>query len=168
MQELGLCNSCLVARWHFLNLFKGWRNQIPFALYLSNGSKTDKCLVHHTWGTNAMASNMDNRSASRYSLGGEVRTLRARDLMATHSITCSTHQQDGLAPANRDSRTSLFPNPATYLTYKRMDEMQAYSNALFVTLHILLVRMVIIIIIYLNCKWFSTRWQWYYNRTTRK
>jgi hypothetical protein len=24
----------------------------------------------------------------------------------------------------------------------------------------------IIIIIYLNCKWVSTRWQWYYNRTT--
>jgi hypothetical protein len=26
----------------------------------------------------------------------------------------------------------------------------------------------IIIIIYLNCKWVSTRWQWYYNRTTHK
>jgi hypothetical protein len=27
---------------------------------------------------------------------------------------------------------------------------------------------IFIIIIYLNCKWVSTRWHWYYNRTIHK
>lgn len=58
---------------------------------------------------------------------GEVHSERGTSRLHIPSRALHTNMM-GLAPANRDSRRSLFQNGATHLTYKRMNEMCACSN----------------------------------------